>query len=320
MLGVTVGDSLVSDADQNLRDSLRDDVTEAREDGASEQELGAKRDEVIEEAVAARRARAGCAGARVALVAIGELPARGRGRGRGGDRVGGRRARANGGAAPPDEPGVRGRAPPSERLGGAAAWSSAAAPAARRLARRARRASSGELSRAVDARGRLPRPAARAEDDEDARDARAARGVRGRAARGPARQRRRRRGDGHRPVADRLVRATRRSRASTTSTLPAGRLALVLVLRRRRWRSHRRAARGELRIQGHAPIGRCPICRTSAVPSIGAITPAGRLARRRAWRWCRRPSGSWSAGASSGRTTAARASLSPPGSRPSPPA
>jgi len=30
VLGVTIGDSLVSDADQNLRDSLRDDVTGAR--------------------------------------------------------------------------------------------------------------------------------------------------------------------------------------------------------------------------------------------------------------------------------------------------
>jgi hypothetical protein len=49
VLGVTVGDSLVSEADQNLRDSLRDDVTEAREDARNEQELGTRRDEVIDE-------------------------------------------------------------------------------------------------------------------------------------------------------------------------------------------------------------------------------------------------------------------------------
>jgi hypothetical protein len=73
VLGVTVGDSLVSEADQNLRDSLRDDVTEAREDARNEQELGTRRDEVIDEtsqAVAEGRLR----GTDVAVVAIGELP------------------------------------------------------------------------------------------------------------------------------------------------------------------------------------------------------------------------------------------------------
>ena len=73
VLGVTVGDSLVSDADRNLRDSLRDDVTEAREQVRSEQELGSKREQVIEELspqVAGGRLR----GTRIALVALGELP------------------------------------------------------------------------------------------------------------------------------------------------------------------------------------------------------------------------------------------------------
>ena len=73
VLGVTVGDSLVSEADQNLRDSLRGDVTEAREDIRNEQNLGSRRDEVIEEAapvVSEGRLR----GVRVALIGIGDLP------------------------------------------------------------------------------------------------------------------------------------------------------------------------------------------------------------------------------------------------------
>jgi hypothetical protein len=73
VLGVTVGDSLVSDADRNLRDSLRGDVTEARQAARDEQALGAKRDDVIEEVapeVAAGRLR----GRRIGLIALGELP------------------------------------------------------------------------------------------------------------------------------------------------------------------------------------------------------------------------------------------------------
>lgn len=74
VLGVTVGDSLVSEADQNLRDSLRGDVTEAREQVREEQDLGSRREEVIEDTapiVAAGR----LAGFRVALVSFGEVPA-----------------------------------------------------------------------------------------------------------------------------------------------------------------------------------------------------------------------------------------------------
>src|SRR5918992_6061920 len=73
VLGVTVGDSLVSDADRNLRDSLREDVTEAREQVRDEQALGARRDEVIDETagiVGEGRLR----GIRTAFIALGELP------------------------------------------------------------------------------------------------------------------------------------------------------------------------------------------------------------------------------------------------------
>lgn len=73
VLGVTVGDSLVSDADRNLRESLRDDVTEAREEVRAEQDLGARREQVIEEAVplvTEGRLR----GRRIALIGLGELP------------------------------------------------------------------------------------------------------------------------------------------------------------------------------------------------------------------------------------------------------
>ena len=74
VLGVTVGDSLVSEADQNLRDSLRDDVTEAREDIRNEQDLGSRREDVIEEA-APIVAAGQLTGLRVALVSFGEVPA-----------------------------------------------------------------------------------------------------------------------------------------------------------------------------------------------------------------------------------------------------
>ena len=74
VLGVTVGDSLVSDADRNLRESLREDVTEAREEVRDEQALGSRREDVIEEA-APVVARGRLARRRVALVAFGEAPA-----------------------------------------------------------------------------------------------------------------------------------------------------------------------------------------------------------------------------------------------------
>lgn len=73
VLGVTVGDSLVSDADRNLRDSLRGDVTEARQEVRDEQTLGTKRDDVIEE-LAPEVAAGRLAGRRIALVSLGDLP------------------------------------------------------------------------------------------------------------------------------------------------------------------------------------------------------------------------------------------------------
>jgi hypothetical protein len=74
VLGVTVGDSLVSEADQNLRDSLRDDVTEAREDVRNEQDLGSRREDVIEE-TAPIVAGGQLTGLRVGLLSFGEVPA-----------------------------------------------------------------------------------------------------------------------------------------------------------------------------------------------------------------------------------------------------
>ena len=74
VLGVTIGDSLVSDADRNLRDSLRGDLTEAREQVRDEQALGERRDDVIDE-LAPLVAAGRLSGRRVAVVALGELPA-----------------------------------------------------------------------------------------------------------------------------------------------------------------------------------------------------------------------------------------------------
>jgi hypothetical protein len=73
VLGVTVGDSLVSDADRNLRESLRDEVTDAREEARQQADLATAREGVVAELlpVATRRQ---LRGRRVALVASGELP------------------------------------------------------------------------------------------------------------------------------------------------------------------------------------------------------------------------------------------------------
>ena len=73
VLGVTVGDSLVSDADRNLRDSLRGDVEEAREEARDEQALGERRNDVIEE-TAPEVANGRLTGRHVALLAFDELP------------------------------------------------------------------------------------------------------------------------------------------------------------------------------------------------------------------------------------------------------
>lgn len=73
VLGVTIGDSLVSEAERGLRQSLQEDVVEAR--SASEEASGEvdARDQLIEEALPILAGRR-LAGERIALVTIGSLP------------------------------------------------------------------------------------------------------------------------------------------------------------------------------------------------------------------------------------------------------
>ena len=73
VLGVTIGDSLVSEADRSLRRTLRGDVIEAREAERQAREDIEQRDDLIAAAfplIAGNRLR----GERVAVVATGELP------------------------------------------------------------------------------------------------------------------------------------------------------------------------------------------------------------------------------------------------------
>lgn len=73
VLGVTIGDSLVSEAEQGLRQSLEDDVVEARAQSDEAAADLAQREQLIEEAlpmIAGNR----LAGERVAVVGIGALP------------------------------------------------------------------------------------------------------------------------------------------------------------------------------------------------------------------------------------------------------
>ena len=73
VLGVTIGDSLVSEADRSLRRTLRGDVLDAREDERQAREQVAQRDALIADAfplIARNRLR----GDRVAIVVSGELP------------------------------------------------------------------------------------------------------------------------------------------------------------------------------------------------------------------------------------------------------
>lgn len=73
VLGVTIGDELVSETDRRLREDLRTDVLEARESARREQQLGGIREEVIGSLAAeAMGNRLGTR--RVAVVALGELP------------------------------------------------------------------------------------------------------------------------------------------------------------------------------------------------------------------------------------------------------
>jgi hypothetical protein len=73
VLGVTIGDSLVSEADQNIRESLRGDVVDARRD-LREAEAGVRRRDQIIDAMLPVLARNRLRGERVALVAWGSLP------------------------------------------------------------------------------------------------------------------------------------------------------------------------------------------------------------------------------------------------------
>ena len=97
--------------------------------------------------------------------------------------------------------------------------------------------------------------------------------------------------------------------------LTAGRLALVLAARGDGARcsspaSGRRAAYG---YKDTAEPARCPICRTSAVPSIGAVTPAGRLDHRRARGGAGGPPGAGAQGPRAGELPRRAASPFPPG-------
>lgn len=73
LLGVTIGDSLVSRADRGLRDSLREDVVHARERQAIAADGLEAREELIAALVPAL-VRGRLAGDRVALVSVGALP------------------------------------------------------------------------------------------------------------------------------------------------------------------------------------------------------------------------------------------------------
>ena len=74
VLGVTIGDSLLSEAERGVRDSLRADVTEARDAADDARQAVRARDGFIER-VAPRLVEDRLGGRRVALVAWGELPA-----------------------------------------------------------------------------------------------------------------------------------------------------------------------------------------------------------------------------------------------------
>lgn len=73
LLGVTIGDSLVSEADRGLRESLRDDVVEARA-GGDEARLGLERREDVIRRTAPLVVDGALAGRRVAIVTVGPLP------------------------------------------------------------------------------------------------------------------------------------------------------------------------------------------------------------------------------------------------------
>src|SRR6188472_1928553 len=73
VLGVTIGDSLVSDAERSLRSGLRTDVESAREEAAKAQNDVAGRDRMLDEIYPAMVSNR-LGGERVALVSWGQLP------------------------------------------------------------------------------------------------------------------------------------------------------------------------------------------------------------------------------------------------------
>ncbi|MBA3301982.1 MAG: copper transporter [Thermoleophilaceae bacterium] len=73
VLGATIGDSLVSEANRDLRSSLRDDVVKARRDAREAREGSERRDELIETALP-ELVEDLLAGDRVAVVSLGAIP------------------------------------------------------------------------------------------------------------------------------------------------------------------------------------------------------------------------------------------------------
>lgn len=73
LLGVTIGDSLVSEAERGLQESLQDDVVEAREESEAAGAALDQREELIQESLPLL-AGDRLAGQRVAIVGVGALP------------------------------------------------------------------------------------------------------------------------------------------------------------------------------------------------------------------------------------------------------
>ncbi len=73
VLGATIGDSLVSEANRDIRSSLREEVVDAREAAREAREGSERRDELIETALPGLTEDL-LAGDRVAVVSLGELP------------------------------------------------------------------------------------------------------------------------------------------------------------------------------------------------------------------------------------------------------
>lgn len=73
VLGVTIGDELVSETDRRLREDLRTDVIEARDAARQQEQLGDLREDVID-TLAVEVVGGRLSGRRLALVGLGEVP------------------------------------------------------------------------------------------------------------------------------------------------------------------------------------------------------------------------------------------------------